>query len=65
MPYPDNQLVVKVGDALADECQAIFGSTWSNDVRWKLAIAALRVVADVRLRELDQLLDAIARRQIQ
>jgi hypothetical protein len=60
-----NKLVVKVGDALATECQAIFGSTWGNDVRWRLAVAALRVVPDIRLRELDILLDAVARKQIQ
>jgi hypothetical protein len=38
-----------VGNALAAECQAIFGSSWSNDTRWRLARAAITAMrkADV------------------
>jgi hypothetical protein len=40
MSDPD-PIIRKLGDDLAKECLAIFGSTWSNDVRWRLARAAL------------------------
>ncbi|XAI95977.1 hypothetical protein [Microcystis phage Mwe-JY26] len=31
----------RVGDALAAECLRIFGACWDNDVRWRLARAAI------------------------
>jgi len=42
---PPTPMEVAIGDALAAECRAIFGSCWSNDVRWRLARAALKAQA--------------------
>ena len=42
---PD-KIIKTLGDDLAKECEAIFGSTWNNDVRWRLAKAALASLDD-------------------
>lgn len=49
---PD-KVVVALGDALATECQAIFGATWSNDIRQRLARAALKSLEEQGAREYD------------
>jgi hypothetical protein len=36
-----------VGKALRDECQKIFGSTWSFDNSWRLARAAIKAMAEL------------------
>jgi DNA-binding MarR family transcriptional regulator len=40
-----SEMECRVGDALAARCRGIFGTTWSNDVRWafaRIAIATMR-----------------------
>jgi hypothetical protein len=39
---PPTEQEKRVGAALRDECQAIFGSCWSWNVAWRLARAAIR-----------------------
>lgn len=34
--------IERVGEALRRECLAIFGSTWSNDIAWRLASTAIK-----------------------
>lgn len=36
-----DEMIERVGAALAKACLDEFGSTWSNDVRWKFARAAI------------------------
>lgn len=42
-------MVERVGKAMQVECREVFGSSWSNDVAWRLArtaIAAMREPSD-------------------
>lgn len=41
---PTQREVETVGEALRDECLAIFGSNWSYDNAWRLARAAIRAM---------------------
>lgn len=34
-------LILRVGDRLREECLKVFGSTWSYDVAWRFAGAAI------------------------
>ena len=35
-------MIERVGETLRKECLDVFGSTWSNDVAWRFARAAIR-----------------------
>lgn len=39
-----SDMIERVGSALAQACLEEFGSTWSNDVRWKFARAAIEAM---------------------
>lgn len=42
---PDT-MVERVGEALRNECLAVFGSTWSNDVAWRFARTAIKAMRE-------------------
>lgn len=43
-----------VGEALRQECLKIFGTTWNNDVAWRLARVAIAVCEkELRRKERD------------
>ncbi|TBG78634.1 hypothetical protein ELG76_04260 [Rhizobium leguminosarum] len=37
----EETMVERVGERLRKECLEVFGSTWSNDVAWRFARAAI------------------------
>jgi hypothetical protein len=39
-----SEMIEFVGSALAQACMERFGSTWSNDVRWKFARVAIEAM---------------------
>lgn len=41
-----SDMVERIGEALRKECLAIFGATWSNDVAWRLAQAAIEAMPE-------------------
>jgi hypothetical protein len=49
------ELEEEVGEALAQECREIFGSSWSNEIKWKLARAAIAAVGRNLLGDFDEI----------
>lgn len=39
-------MVERVGEALRDQCKVEFGSSWSYDVAWRLACAAIEAMRE-------------------
>jgi hypothetical protein len=42
---PDT-MIERVGERLRAECLEVFGSTWSNDVAWRFARAAIEALRE-------------------
>ena len=41
-----SDMIERVGSALANACMDEFGRTWTNDVRWKFARAAIEAMRE-------------------
>jgi hypothetical protein len=50
-----DELIVALGDVLAEECRKEYGSDWVNEVRWKFATAVLAKLDDLGCSEYDVL----------
>ncbi|QND42940.1 hypothetical protein HB770_20740 [Rhizobium leguminosarum bv. viciae] len=42
----EETMIKRVGERLRTECLTVFGSTWSYDVAWRFAAAAIEAMRD-------------------
>lgn len=56
-----SEMIERVGEALAKACKEEFGSTWSNDVRWKFARAAIDAMGEMDAETIDTIAAAYVR----